>query len=278
MQNYSNYYLWNCIRKQIGLKPVYGATGLGKTHGIKECIKKILEHNPNQKFIYITNRHALIQEIYQDLTEKYDINTSYLKSNNETLKELFESNELLNILNRLIAKDFFKGNNPTHLGNDKEALKQYFDTKIKALKSYTEDLGIRSHNTLNNKYLFNEEIEKIYSSIVKVLKEQFFISKKNNLTDFQKKFLNDSDIWQIFPYLRFENDPKCKVLVGTIQKFCRGFFNGKRDLKLHDLKHPNQEENFIIFLDEFDFLENEILNILCKEPQLHNSIEFVRFF
>jgi Cdc6-like AAA superfamily ATPase len=46
--NYSTYYKWHSINNEVGLKPVYGATGLGKTYGIKECIKEILSGLPNK--------------------------------------------------------------------------------------------------------------------------------------------------------------------------------------------------------------------------------------
>jgi hypothetical protein len=275
--DYSDYYFWECIKKQAGLKPVYGATGLGKTYGIKECIKKILAENLTQKFIYITNRHALIQELHTDLTQigkEHNFEVAYLKSNNDILKEFLERGELLSILNNLIEKDFFNFN--LFIQNDKESLKKYFETKINSISSYKKDL--KNTQNFNHQNLLKEEIEKIYIQIGKNLKEQFYVFKKNNLISYQQKFMIDSDIWQLFPYIKFENDTKTNVLLGTIHKFCRGFFNGKRDFKLHDLKHKNKEEIYIIFLDEFDFLEKEILDILVEEPQLQNTLEFVRFF
>ena len=167
--NYSTYYKWHCVNNEVGLKPVYGATGLGKTYGIKECIKEVLKGLPNKKFVYITNRHALIQELYNDLTsEEYKIGTCYLKSNNEVLKELYEAKTLMPILRNLIKTDFFQFN--TFLGNNSiEGLSQYFETKINAIRNYNEDLK-RLNKGLNYSIL-QKEIEKIYSQIGKDLKE-----------------------------------------------------------------------------------------------------------
>lgn len=274
--NYSTYYKWHCINNEVGLKPVYGATGLGKTYGIKECIKEVLNGLPNKKFVYITNRHALIQELYNDLaSDKYKIGTCYLKSNNEILKELDEAQMLMPIISNLIRKDFFKFN--TFLGNNStEGLTPYFESKINAIKSYKDDL--KKMNRGINRSILEKEVEKIYTQIGRDLKEQFYKFKQQKTTSYQIKFLHDIDIWQLFPYIKFENDSSSNVLLGTIQKFCRGFFDGKKDIKLHDLKSSVEGEVFTIFLDEFDFLENEILNILSEEPQLQNSIEFVRIF
>lgn len=273
--NYSDYYLLESFKKKAGFKPVYGPTGLGKTYGIKELIKRVLAESPDQKFIYITNRHALIQELNKDLLEigiAHDFETCYLKTDIEIIRELFANNELLIILRRLVNKDFFRFN--IFLGdNSKESLIHYFDNKVKILSEYENDL-----KSLKNQHILKNEVEKIYSILVRNLKEQFFQFKKSNTQKWQVLFLNDPDIWKLFPYIKFENDPHSKVLLGTVQKFCRGFFNGKRDLKLHDLKHPTEDEIFLVFMDEFDFLENEILEILSEEPQLQNSIEFVRFF
>jgi hypothetical protein len=274
--NYSTYYKRHCINNEVGLKPVYGATGLGKTYGIKECIKEVLNGLPNKKFVYITNRHALIQELYNDLTnEEYNIGTCYLKSNNEILRELDDAKMLMPILARLVKKDFFKFN--TFLGNNgTEGLIQYFEAKTNAIKNYKEDL--KKMNRGVNHSILEKEVEKIYVQIGRDLKEQFYRFKQHNLKSYQVPFLHDTDIWQLFPYIKFENDPNSNVLLGTIQKFCRGFFDGKKDIKLHDLKSSVEGDVFTIFLDEFDFLENEILNILSEEPQLQNSIEFVRIF
>ena len=208
-------------------------------------------------------------------SDKYDIGTCYLKSNNEVLKELDESQMLMPILSRLIKKDFFIFND--FLGNNStEGLCQYFEAKINVIKSYKEDL--KKMNRGINHSILEKEVEKIYTQIGRDLKDQFYRFKRQTLKEYQDLFLHDVDIWQLFPYIKFENDPNSNVLLGTIQKFCRGFFDGKKDIKLHDLKSSVEGEVFTIFLDEFDFLENEILNILSEEPQLQNSIEFVRIF
>ncbi len=264
--NYSNYYA-NIPITTKGLKPVYGATGLGKTFGAKEYIKKVLLETPCQKFIYITNRHALIKETYNSLNDDYDIKTVYLKGNIDTFKDLHGDGKLLAKLLSLVDKGFFmydiKGM------RDRDDAKQFFEEKIKTLRDF---------GSLNNRGVLEKEIDKIYSSVNRVLKEQFYLFKKQRRKQAQEQFLKDEDVWALYPYVQFENDDNTNVCVGTIQKFCHGFFNGVRDMKLHDVEHPDKDANIVIFLDEFDFLENEILSILSKEPQLNNPMEFVRFF
>ena len=38
--NYSPYYKWHCINNEVGLKPVYGATGLGKLTVLKNVSRR----------------------------------------------------------------------------------------------------------------------------------------------------------------------------------------------------------------------------------------------
>ncbi len=273
---YESYYYWPQINVKSGIKPVYGATGLGKTHGIKESIKRILPKKPTQKFIYITNRHALIRELYEALNEigeEIGFKVCYLKSDIETLRDLLQQNELLDILKSLIRKgffgfDFFKDKN-------EEGIEQHFATKITRIKRYQADLKDTENYT--NKHLIEAEIQNILVQILQDVKRQFFAFKHWSRSKYDQ-LIQNQDIWELFPYIRFEQDQEAKVLLGTVQKFCRGFFNGKRSLKLHDLKDSREGQTFTIFLDEFDFLENEILDILCEEPHLRNPIEFIRFF
>lgn len=270
--DYSPYYFENCINKDIGLKPVYGATGLGKTFGIKQCIKKVLSYNPTQKFIYITNRHGLIQELYTDLLKigkEHGFKAAYLKAKIDSLKDLFNQNLLYDTLKNLVNKKFFKYD---EIFNDEDIAIQHFKKQISLLKNYTFNL-----NDSQTPNLLKNEIDKVFIEIHKLLVKQFFLIKRRH-PKFHKKMLLDADIWAVFPFIKFENDPNTNVLLGTIHKFSLGFFNGRRNIKLHDLENGKEKEPYIIFLDEFDFLENEILNILCREPQLNNAIEFVRLF
>jgi hypothetical protein len=265
--NYAQYYSTPSIQTK-GFKPVYGATGLGKTYGIKEYIKKVLSENPKQKFIYITNRHALIQELYKDLQgEEYGLKVAYLKGKIDNLKDLQKDNKLEKILSNLVEQDFFKYENESSTD-----LRNFFSTLI-------ENLVKKENDFKNNPYssFLEKDIESIYSQLLAKIRKAFLNLKLSNNRLFQS-FLKNEALWQLFPFIQFENDENTNVLVGTIQKFCYGFFDGKKYIKLHALQHANKEENYIIFLDEFDFLENEILNIVCKEPQIQNSIEFVGIF
>ena len=67
MSNYLEYYLRTATHKS-GLKLVVGGTGLGKTSSIPEFILNYPDKT--KKFIYIANRHQLLDEMAKDLSKK----------------------------------------------------------------------------------------------------------------------------------------------------------------------------------------------------------------
>src|SRR5260370_39406962 len=61
MSSYADYYIRTIQAHAIGVKPVLGGTGLGKTRGIREVIQDL--HYADRKSIYIANRKQLIEEM-----------------------------------------------------------------------------------------------------------------------------------------------------------------------------------------------------------------------
>lgn len=264
--SFLSYYLKHIQNNEIGLKPVRGATGLGKTFGLIQAVKKALEEGTSKKFIYITNRHALIREVEKDFLEKADIKAIYLKNDKQILLELIKNNKLKSILDELIQSGFFKYDSHNFAQMNDKQVSLHFQKQIERIDK-AETLNIdRDNDEGEASYL-----DMLLFKLSKEIKNPFKYIKKNSPTKYSQ-FLKDKNIWQLFPYIQFENDDESKVLLGTIQKFCYGFFDGKKKQKITAL------QNRVIFLDEFDFLEKEILGILCKETPLNNPLEFVKIF
>lgn len=265
--SYRDYYLATILDGENGLKPVRGATGLGKTYGMIQAVKGAIDTEIDKKFIYTTNRHALIREVQQDF-EKLGIRCAYLKSNKEILSSLVESSQpsLTTILHNLVDEGFFDYDKK--LGNKKnEEIKKFLDAKIQRIKANKEICD----PTIDDDDGDDNILDTLLIKLGRIIKRQFYEIKKHNDKLLEKLFINP-DIWVLFPYIQFQQDPATKVLLGTIQKFSYGFFDGKKKLKLPDLGGN------IIFLDEFDFLENEILKILCLDNSMNNPLEFVKIF
>jgi hypothetical protein len=266
-QSFEAYYTKHILNNEIGFKPVRGATGLGKTYGLIQAVKESIAQGSNKKFVYITNRHALIKEVEKDFFENARISPIYLKNDKQILLDLIKEQKLQAVINSLIDKDFFKYDNHNLHNKSNDLLKIYFSKLISNIDKVETFLDIDKDNDEGE----TSYLDTLLLRLAKEIKRQFYRIKDNAPTKY-KHFLKDTDIWQLFPYIQFEHDENAKVLLGTIQKFCYGFYDGKKKQKITALKDK------VIFLDEFDFLENEILNILCQETPLNNPLEFVKIF
>lgn len=267
---YKNYYLRAINKGNNGIKLVLGGTGLGKTHGMREAVKEYLSSDieEKKKFIYITNRHNLITEQKKDF-EKNDFKCCYLKSNREIILGLLKDNEIQELIEQLEKKNFFKFD---------EILKNKYkrETKLNKLIESIENKQqlLRTEKQKNSTLTkaIEKELNLECDELFKIFKMQIILINRNNDEILYEELKFNKFIWKLFPYVEFENNPDANILLVTIQKVLMGFFDGKKDIKIASV------ENKIIFLDEFDFLEQEIIKNLCDEPSVINPLEFVRIF
>ncbi len=253
-----------------GLKLVLGGTGLGKTYGLLETIDEYVnnQHDKNFKFIYLTNRHNLITQQEKKLRDKYNISTTYLKSNREVILSLYQKIGLQKVINQLEELDFFQYDEEL---KNKFTRQTKFKKLINSIDSKFNILENEQQSDDNIKETIDKELNYDCSEFFKILKRQAILIYREDRAKYDS-IQQEKIIWELFPYVEFENNPECNVLLVTIHKVLRGFFNGKTDIKLASI------EDKIIFLDEFDFLESDILKILCDEPSIINPLEFVRIF
>ncbi|MCB9231084.1 MAG: hypothetical protein H6581_05455 [Bacteroidia bacterium] len=265
MKTYKDIYLRSWSTHKIGIKPILGGTGLGKTSGMIDAITESIQKGEGRKFIYCTYRHNLLQE-QEDAFIHKKIGYTYLKSNLDIVVSIFKGKKEKVIFETLSKSGLFnyeaqsqknesKGKGIDHISN-------LFNSRLKLIQEL-EDPTLKD--------LVSKEMERLAGDFLKFFKNSLKKVRKNNKKLYQNLLLSPI-IWELFPYIQFENDPNTRVLLGTIHKFLYGFFDGNQELKITSLK-----EN-IIYLDEFDFLEPEILKILSGGPGLQNLIEFVRFF
>lgn len=267
--HYKDYYLRTIQEHNVGLKLVLGGTGLGKTFGYRQAVTEYLTSDiaNKKKCIYITNRHNLIAQQVKQFRAA-SINCCYLKNNREIIIGLLESNEFSEIVSELEKKDFFKYDellkNKHQRTNHIKKLVSSIGGKLELIESQ-KDKKSSIIKTLGN------EIDFDCNELFKIFKSQMILISRNE-PDLHQRLLANKFVWKLFPYVGFENNPDANILLVTIHKVLMGFFDGKKDIKIASI------ENKIIFLDEFDFLEQEILKILCDEPTVINPLEFVRIF
>lgn len=261
-QDYAQYYLDTIKNHQTGLKLVLGPTGLGKTHGIRKAICHLRDtENPfaQQGFIYLTHRHQLLSELERDLNSE-GIPVAYLKSDGDILTELANKGQLADLLSELEKAGLFQ-TMPEGVYH-----KDAFVNWQSRLQRRFEACQRQPYDKENARDQEDEQ-----GKILRRLRRPYqeMASKNGSL---HKQLLKHKATWQLFPYVRFLHDPERPVLLATIQKAVMGFFTGSETARMLSFR------GHIVFLDEMDFLEADILNCLAQESALRNPFEFVATF
>lgn len=264
--SYQQYYL-RVIDQQLsagdfgGLKLVVGPTGMGKTSAIPAVIAQLRARQIEKRCIYTSHRHLLIGEMANALKEK-GIPFVYLKNNEEVVAAFLDWRDKGDFLTRLESCDFFKlaGSSRTAVEKQIENLRQE-QTSLRQLKNSGFYTAYEQQQAA-----FRERCDRLLT----VFKAG--LAHKDLPPDTHKRLLGDAGVWRLFPYVEFLYNPARPVLLVTVQKLLYGFFNGRTSERLLSLADN------IIFLDEFDMQEKEMLGFLCRSPEIQNSFEFVRLF
>lgn len=265
-QSYKSYYL-RAIEQQLqsdsfgGLKLVVGPTGIGKTSAIPAVISYLKTKQIEKRCIYTSHRHLLIQEMADSLDDA-QIPFVYLKNDEEVVKTFLQWQGKVDFLRRLDAFGLFQLAESSLISVEKQIdnLRQEMDILERLLDPTLNEVRQRQQ------LLFRERS----SQLLRLFKTSL---GHNSLPEqVHQQLMQDPGIWKLFPYIEFLHNPERPVLLVTLQKLLYGFFNGRSSERLLSL------EDNIIFLDEFDMQEKEMLSFLCRSPEIQNSFEFVRLF
>jgi hypothetical protein len=74
-----------------------------------------------------------------------------------------------------------------------------------------------------------------------------------------------------FPAIPFRLRPEVRIMLTTLHKAYYGFFDGSQMRSLTDL---SDDERPVVFLDEFDFLEHDLVGLICRAPQISDPFDF----
>lgn len=262
---YKAYYQNTIENHKKGFKLVLGGTGLGKTKGIIEVIKGNTE--PNKRFFYVANRLQLLKELENDL--KKNKIAFCLQESDEDIIKTIDANELLDLLENVNILHLVEKLYPK---NKKDMV---FETEknINFIESFKKDAPNNIKNILSQDLsLRSSQIFRFFRKIIQAA------SKQENKKPYQNLIKNQT-VKKLFPYIDFVQNPTEKrIFLVSLQKSFYGFFDGQRTINIYKLKN-NQEKNErnIIFLDEFDFLENDLLKQICKDISIENPFDFVEY-
>lgn len=253
MVDYYNYYRRAISLEKNGFKLVLGGTGLGKTSAIKTLVEK---NEDARKFIYIANRVQLLNELAEKLPIK---KISHQKSDFELLSKTDITPLLENHLFKRYSERTRKSKNPILISDIKRAYHTIAENRDRPV-------------TGNFGEFISRQTSLVMNFIKRAIQHQYF-----NDEDHYESLIRHRTILSLFPYIDFISNNDRKVLLVTIQKAFRGFFDGQKQVSLFNLGTETNSNN-IIFFDEFDFLENDLITLICEETNVPLPFDFVAQF
>jgi len=265
MTSYSDYYIRTIQTHSTGVKPVLGGTGLGKTSGIREVIQDL--RYADRKSIYIANRKQLIDEMAAKLDPgTFVIVHRDLESVQLTLQDR--------------RPDFYR------LLNDR-AFKMYVES-YNASVPWKVDLGatrqacrdLEEFLSRGDPYL-QKRLEDVMEGQARRVLDAFKAALlaaggKRGSTSAYQQLIADPVIQSLFPCIEFKQKPQVRLMLITLHKAFYGFFDGKKTLNLTRLQ--GEEGGYRIYLDEFDFLENDLVDLICRTQEISDPFLFVERF
>lgn len=251
--SYVEYYDRTIREHAKGFKLVPGGTGLGKTSRIAELVTK--PEYAERKFIYIANRHQLLEEMAK---------AKALRSN----QVVFLRRDLEVVLHTL----------------KNQATAFYSLLEDPGLSRLFERSGKLGPATIRRAAQLLEQLGEFKESMPKLLEQQSEAEAGKILNGFKAVLLSAKGnkryewlfdhlvIHSLFPLIAFKRRPEARLLLVTLHKAFHGFFDGETRINLTGLR------DYVIFLDEFDFLENDLIRLICKTPQIDAVFKFVELF
>lgn len=257
-RSFQEYYARTIAEDNHGFKLVLGGTGLGKTSGIVELLAST---EVSRKFVYCANRIQLLDEMAQTLTERFGADFVVTLPNDTdvvfaALKPMYRAHLFELLEDKLVEKY-------TRVGRQ----------QIKEVKRTAEALARQIDRGLRSADLNNFQTRSILQFFRGVLTEA--ARKKETHSD-HVRLLDNPVIQLLFPFIAFKRRSEARVLLVTVQKGFRRFFDGSKGTSLPELK--GRDANFIVFLDEFDFLEADLIDLICSSPQIEAPFDFVEAF
>lgn len=258
---YQDYYLRpinQLLRAETfgGFKLVVGPTGIGKTYAIPRTIYYLRQRADfDKRCIYVAHRHILLEEMKRDL-DVLNIPSVYLKRNRHLVYDFVSEPGLSAFLAELDVIKFF---------GDKRLSE--VDSLVRSIGRTRRDMaqGGLSGETKDD---LGKRLDQKCAKLIHLFEHGL---RHVGLATYDRLVQHEM-IWRLFPYIAFLYSEDSPVLLVTIDKLLRGFFDSKRQQRITSLR------NNIIFFDEFEIQEGAILKYLCEDDGIRNNFEFVSLF
>lgn len=262
MAGYLDYYQRTIAAYTYGVKLVLGPTGLGKSSSIPEVVR----NNPDRKFIYMANRKELLEEMAARFnTGEYVILRRDLEVVQQVLLTQRSAFEALLADHRFVAA-LRRAQQISHL-------------KSLDVVTIRRSCQLISEMTVTNQTLSSWVTERADVEARVVLQAiRWVLQVTHDATERSKIYswlVSHPVVEAFFPAIPFRLRPEVRVMLVTLQKAYYGFFDGSQMRSLSDL---SDDERLIIFLDEFDFLEHDLVSLICRAHQISDPFDFAANF
>jgi hypothetical protein len=198
----------------------------------------------------------LLEEMRQKLASE-NIAAVYLRSDNDQVQEFLRDVDLPVLLNEMEQSGVL------------QAMGETTDNLLQMAASIQKFGDLINDNQIPDVVqMVRHEQSKKSTRFIKIFQTGLTGIKQKE----RERWLYDPRLWKLFPYIAFCYQQPRPVLLVTVSKLLHGFFNGQRHQTIASLRKN------IIFLDEFEFQEREILSFLCQQAGIRDNFEFVRLF
>jgi hypothetical protein len=262
MEGYPKYYQRAIDTYDHGIKLVLGPTGLGKS----SSIPAVVYNNADYKFIHMANRKELLEEMaarfrpgeYVILRRDLEIVQQLLQTQQRAFEELLSDPRFVKYLKQARQQ--------THLKS----------LEIVAIRRACQQV---MEMTREERILPDWLARHADAQARIVLQAVRWVLQLTRDEDEQGKVYNwlasHPVVEALFPAIPFRRRPEVRIMLLTLQKAYYGFFDGSQMRSLTDL---SAEKRLVIFLDEFDFLEHDLVKLICRAPQISDPFDFVAHF
>src|SRR6266566_2445351 len=262
MAGYLDYYQRTIAAYTHGVKLVLGPTGLGKSSSIPEVVRK----NPDRKFMYMANRKELLEEMAARFNPgEYVILRRDLEVVQQVLLTQRGAFEALLADHRFVAA--LKG---------AQQISHLKSLDVVTIRRASQLVG---EMTATNQTLPAWVAERADAEARVVLQAiRWVLQVTRDATERSKTYswlVSHPVVETFFPAIPFRLRPEVSMILVTLQKAYYGFFDGSQIRSLTDL---SDDERLIIFLDEFDFLEHDLVSLISRAPQISDPFDFVANF
>ncbi len=250
MEGYPWYYQRAIDMDLRGIKPILGPTGQGKS----SSIPIVVSNNPDRKFIYMVNRKELLEEMAARfnpgecviLRRDLEVVQSVLLTQFDAFEAILADTRFVQYLKQARQTSKLKSLETPAIRRASEMVREMTVEKRLLPPWLSEQADKQARIVLQAFYW-----------VLKVTRDE---KEQGSVYTW---LVNHPVVETLFPAIPFRRRPEVRILLMTLQKAYYGFYDGAQMRSLTDL---SADERLVIFLDEFDFLEHDLVKVICRAP------------